>query len=163
MAKAGNINNVFYRDLNKKYPVIERAEGLYLYDNAGSRYLDFGSGIGVVNIGYNVPDTNQSMTAQASKTSFVYSAPFTTEAQIALSRKIIGMSPEGMSKVLLVSGGSVAIESAIKLARQAPVRVQGLHGQPLRAVQLHGRNAEVRGIFRSPVCRSTSGTGRQSL
>lgn len=153
MPKKGNINHVFYRDLNKKYPIIKRAEGLYLYDDAGNRYLDFGSGIGVVNIGYNVPEINEAMAAQASKTSFVYSAPFTTEAQIALSRKIIDMSPEGMSKVLLVSGGSVAIESAIKLARQYHIergntskhkiiaRWTGYHGNTIGALSASGRSS----------------------
>ena len=153
MPKAGKINNVFYRDLEKKYPIIERAEGLYLYDDAGNRYLDFGSGIGVVNIGYNVPEINEAMAVQANKTSFVYSAPFTTKAQIRLSRKIIDMSPEGMSKVLLVSGGSVAMESAIKLARQYHIergnpskykiiaRWTGYHGNTVGALSASGRGS----------------------
>jgi adenosylmethionine-8-amino-7-oxononanoate aminotransferase len=153
MPKAGKTNNVFYRDLEKKYPIIERAEGVYLYDDAGNRYLDFGSGIGVVNIGYNVPEINEAMAAQAGKTSFVYSAPFTTEAQIRISKKIIDMSPEGMSKVLLVSGGSVAMESAIKLARQYHIergnaskykiiaRWTGYHGNTIGALSASGRSS----------------------
>ena len=116
MSKTTGKNHVFYRDLEKEYPIIERADGVYLYDDAGNRYLDFGSGIGVVNIGYSVPEINEAMAAQADQTSFVYTAPFTTKAQIKISKKIIDMSPEGMSKVLLVSGGSMAMESAIKLA-----------------------------------------------
>ena len=93
-------NHVFYRDLKRDYPVIDRAEGVYLYDDAGTRYHDFGSGIGVVNIGYNVPEINAAMAAQAAKTTFVYSAPFTTRPQIDITNKIIEMSPPGMAKAL---------------------------------------------------------------
>ncbi len=145
------MDRVFYRDLRKKYPIMVRAEGVRLYDDEGNQYLDFGSGIGVVNIGYNVPEINAAMIDQARKTTFVYSAPFTNEAQIRLSKKIIDMSPPGMSKVLLLSGGSLAVEAAIKLARQYHIeRGQGskykiiarwssYHGNTLGALSASGR------------------------
>jgi len=153
MSKTTGKNHVFYRDLEKEYPIIEKADGVYLYDEAGNRYLDFGSGIGVVNIGYSVPEINEAMAAQADQTSFVYTAPFTTKAQIKISKKIIDMSPEGMSKVLLVSGGSMAMESAIKLARQYHIergngskykiiaRWTGYHGNTLGALSASGRSS----------------------
>ena len=146
-------NHVFYRDLKKDYPVIDRAEGVYLYDDAGTRYHDFGSGIGVVNIGYNVPEINAAMAAQAAKTTFVYSAPFTTRAQIDITNKIIEMSPPGMARVLLVSGGSMAMESAIKLARQYHIergngskhkviaRWTSYHGNTVGALSASGRSS----------------------
>lgn len=146
-------NHVFYRDLKKDYPVIDRAEGVYLYDDAGTRYHDFGSGIGVVNIGYNVPEINAAMAAQAAKTTFVYSAPFTTRPQIDITNKIIEMSPPGMARVLLVSGGSMAMESAIKLARQYHIergngskhkviaRWTSYHGNTVGALSASGRSS----------------------
>jgi len=145
------MDRVLYRDLRKEYPIIVRAEGVHLYDDEGNEYLDFGSGIGVVNIGYNVPEINAAMIDQARKTTFVYSAPFTNEAQIRLSKKIIDMSPAGMSKVLLLSGGSLAIEAAIKLARQYHIergrsskykiiaRWTSYHGNTLGALSASGR------------------------
>ena len=153
MTASKESNHVFYRDLKKEYPVIDHAEGIYLYDEAGTRYLDFGSGIGVVNIGYNVPEINAAMAAQAAKTTFVYSAPFTTRAQIDITNKIIEMSPPGMSKALLVSGGSMAMESAIKLARQYHIergngskqkviaRWTSYHGNTVGALSASGRSS----------------------
>ena len=153
MKRSKQMNHVFYRDLKKKYPIIDRAECLYLYDDSGNKYLDFGSGIGVVNIGYNVSEINDAMAAQAKKTSFVYSAPFTTNPQIRISEKIIEMSPEGMAKVLLVSGGSIAMESAIKLARQYHMergnrskyriiaRRTSYHGNTVGALSASGRTS----------------------
>ena len=145
------IDHVFYRSLRKTYPIIERGEGVCLYDQEGNEYLDFGSGIGVVNIGYSVPEVVEAMHEQAKKTSFVYSAPFTNEPLIRLSKKVIDLAPAGMSKVLFVSGGSEAIESAIKLARQYHVergkaskyrvvaRWTGYHGNTLGALSASGR------------------------
>lgn len=145
------MDHVFYRSVNRTYPIIERGSGLYLYDTEGAEYLDFGSGIGVVNIGYGVPEIVQAMHEQAEKTSFVYSAPFTSEPLIRLSKKVIDLAPAGMSKVLLVSGGSLAVESAIKLARQyhlergnaskyrVVARWTGYHGNTLGALSASGR------------------------
>jgi adenosylmethionine-8-amino-7-oxononanoate aminotransferase len=145
------MDRVFYRDLRKKYPIIVRAKGVHLYDDEGNEYLDFGSGIGVVNVGYNVPEINAAMIDQARKTTFVFSAPFTNEAQIRLSKKIIDMSPAGMSRVLLLSGGSLAIEAAIKLARQYHIergqsskykviaRRTSYHGNTIGALSASGR------------------------
>jgi adenosylmethionine-8-amino-7-oxononanoate aminotransferase len=142
---------IFYRNLNRVYPIIEHGQGIYLYDTDGNEYLDFGSGIAVVNIGYNVPEVIQAMADQSQKASFIYSAPFTNEPQIRLSKKIIDLAPEGMSKVIFVSGGSEAVETAIKLARQYHLergkeskyriisRWTGYHGNTLGALSASGR------------------------
>ena len=50
-------------------------QGMIVTDSEGNEYLDFGSGIGVVNVGYNVPEINAAMFDQAQKTTFVFSAP----------------------------------------------------------------------------------------
>ena len=56
---------IFYRNLNRVYPIIERGQGIYLHDTEGNEYLDFGAGIAVVNIGYSVPGVIQAMADQS--------------------------------------------------------------------------------------------------
>jgi adenosylmethionine-8-amino-7-oxononanoate aminotransferase len=142
---------IFHRDLRKEYPVIDRGEGLYLYDDRGNRFLDFGSGIGVVNLGYSIQSVIEAMHTQALKTPFVYSAPFASEPVIRLAERVIEMAPEGMARVFFVSGGSEAAEAAIKLARQyylekgdpgkyrVIARWASYHGNTLGALSASGR------------------------
>jgi adenosylmethionine-8-amino-7-oxononanoate aminotransferase len=142
---------IFHRDLRKEFPVIDRGEGIYLYDDKGNRYLDFGSGIGVVNIGYDVHPVIEAMYAQTKRTPFVYSAPFASEPVIRLAERVIDMAPEGMARAFFVSGGSEAVEAAIKLARQYHVeqgrtgryrviaRWASYHGNTLGALSASGR------------------------
>ena len=142
---------IFHRDLRKHFPVIERGEGLELYDDQGNRFLDFGSGIGVVNIGYDVASVIEAMHAQAQKTPFVYSAPFASEPVMRLAERVIEMAPPGMARAFFVSGGSEAVEAAIKLARQYHVergqwgryrviaRWASYHGNTLGALSASGR------------------------
>jgi len=150
-ASLREIDSIFYRNLKRTYPIIEKGEGICLYDTEGNEYLDFGSGIAVVNIGYNVPEVIEAMAEQAKRASFIYSAPFTNEPQIRLSKKIIDFAPEGMAKVIFVSGGSEAVETAIKLARQYHLekgneskyrvisRWTGYHGNTFGALSASGR------------------------
>jgi adenosylmethionine-8-amino-7-oxononanoate aminotransferase len=131
--------------------VIERGEGLYLYDDQGNRFLDFGSGIGVVNLGYSIQSVIEAMHTQALKTPFVYSAPFASEPTMRLAERVIEMAPEGMARAFFVSGGSEAVEAAIKLARQfylergdpgkyrVIARWASYHGNTLGALSASGR------------------------
>jgi adenosylmethionine-8-amino-7-oxononanoate aminotransferase len=142
---------LLHRDLRSALPVIERAEGIYLYDAKGKRYLDFGSGIGVVNIGYDAGPVIEAMHRQALKTCFVYSAAGTSEPVMRLAERVIEMAPGGMERVFFVSGGSEAVEAAIKLARQYHVergaagkyrviaRWASYHGNTLGALSASGR------------------------
>lgn len=144
-------DRVLYRDLDKVYPLIERGEGVYLYDRDGNEYLDFGAGIAVVNIGYDVAEVISAMAEQSKKASFIYSAPFTSEPLIRLSKKLIDLAPEGMARAVFVSGGSEAVETAIKLARQYHLecgreskyrviaRWTSYHGNTLGALSASGR------------------------
>lgn len=109
---------VFFRNPDFDHPVIEHADGVELFDSEGNRFLDFGAGIGVVNIGYRVPEVIEAAIEQMKKTSFVYTPVFTSEAQNNLANIVIDMAPKGMAKALFVSAGSLAIECALKLARQ---------------------------------------------
>ena len=116
MTENGDAN--FYRDLKKRYPIIERASGIYLYDDQGKEYIDFESGVEVANIGYSVAEVTREMVRQLEKTTFVYSGYFTNEPRIRLSQKLVQFCPQDLSRVIFAGSGSEANEIAIKIARQ---------------------------------------------
>jgi len=152
MVTYGN-DGVFYRDWKKQYPVIDRGEGIYLYDEKGKRYIDATGGPCVVNIGHGVPEVLNAMVDQAKKVCFPYQGHFVSRAQIELANEIIALAPSGMSKVYFVSGGSEASEVALKLARQYHLskgdpsrtkiigRWQGYHGATIAAYSMSGDSA----------------------
>jgi adenosylmethionine-8-amino-7-oxononanoate aminotransferase len=109
---------LYYRDRSKCFPCIEKAEGIYLYDKEGRKYLDATGGPFVVSIGYGVQEIVDAIVEQAKRVCFAYSADFITEAQLELARKVIQFCPDGMSRVYFVCGGSEAIETAILFTRQ---------------------------------------------
>jgi adenosylmethionine-8-amino-7-oxononanoate aminotransferase len=141
---------LYYRDRSKHFPCIESAKGVYLYDKKGKRYLDATGGPFVVNIGYGVPEIVEAIAEQARKVCFAYSADFVTEVQLELARKVIGLCPEGMSRVYFVCGGSEATETAVQFARHyflekgEPGKVEivgresGYHGATIGALSLGG-------------------------
>lgn len=137
--------------MTKRYIRMERGEGIYLYDQEGHRYIDGCGGAAVVNIGHGVPEIAEAMARQARKATFIYSGLFANEPATQLAGKLIEMAPAGMSKVLLLSGGSEATETAVKVARQYHLergnaskykviaRRQSYHGNTLAALSLSGR------------------------
>lgn len=141
---------VFYRDWNKVYPVVERGDGVYLYDRQGKKYIDASGGPFVVNIGHGVPEIIAAMEEQARKVCFPYAGHFSSEVQIELADEIIQFAPPGMSRVYFVSGGSEAIEVALKVVRQYHLergepsrtkiigRWQGYHGATIGALSMGG-------------------------
>ncbi|MDP7349277.1 MAG: aminotransferase class III-fold pyridoxal phosphate-dependent enzyme, partial [Phycisphaeraceae bacterium] len=70
-------NANFYRDGSREYPVIERNDGIYVQDDQGRTFIDFGSGIGVTHIGGSVREVVDRMKAQLDKATFVYNGVFT--------------------------------------------------------------------------------------
>jgi len=142
---------IFYRNMGKSYPLMERAEGVYIFDSKGRRYLDGVGGIAVVNIGHGVKEILESMIEQAKKVCFIYNGQFITPPAINLSKKIVTLAPPGLSKVFLVSGGSEAVETALKMTRQYHVetghpskyrvisRWTSYHGNTIAALSLSGR------------------------
>lgn len=99
---------------------IAKAEGAYIEDYRGRRYLDF-HGNNVHHIGYGHPRLKQAIAKQMDDLPF---APrrFAAEPATAFARKLVKIAPEGLSKVLFTTGGSDAIEVALKLARAATGR-----------------------------------------
>lgn len=111
------MSNLFYQSGTKR-PVLERSLGVYMWDQDGKRYLDGSSGAMVCNVGHSNPRVLAAMQRQMEKSTFGYRLHFETEASETLATKLAGLMPEGLNKVFFVSGGSEAVESAMKLARQ---------------------------------------------
>ncbi len=111
------MSNLFYQTKSPR-PMLERAEGIYMWDKAGRRYIDGSSGAMVSNIGHSNPAVLDAMRAQMEKATFGYRLHFQTESSERLAAKTAALAPEGMNKVFFVSGGSEAVESTLKLARQ---------------------------------------------
>jgi adenosylmethionine-8-amino-7-oxononanoate aminotransferase len=94
-----------------------------MWDKSGKRYLDGSSGAMVSNIGHSNPNVLAAMQRQMQKSTFGYRLHFETEASENLAQKLDVLSPEGLERVFFVSGGSEAVESTIKLARQYAIAI----------------------------------------
>ena len=111
--------HVFYRNLRKAYPMADRAEGIYIWDTTGKRYLDGSGGACVVSIGHGVPEILEAMQRQFKSVPFVHSSHFTNPAVCELGDLLHQMAPDAsFTRTYFLSGGSEAVESAVKLVRQ---------------------------------------------
>ena len=109
---------VFVRELDRAYPLIDHAEGVWLYDHAGTKILDaVGGGAMVCSLGHGVKEIIDAATRQAVQVSFLYNQQFTSEAQEALAVELTEIAPDGFDRVHFVSGGAEANEMALRLAR----------------------------------------------
>jgi adenosylmethionine-8-amino-7-oxononanoate aminotransferase len=98
-------------------PVAVRAEGIWVEDASGSRYLDAAGGAIVVGIGHGDPVVAAAMEEQARRLAYVHGSTFTTEALEAYGAELAEVVPLPQARVFPVSGGSEAVETALKLAR----------------------------------------------
>lgn len=108
----------FYRDWKKNLPIIEKGEGIYIFDKNGKRYIDGSGGPCVVSIGHGVKEVIEAIKNQLDKICYPYVGHFSSDAQIELAQRVLDLSPPTMSKVAFYSGGSEANETALKVARQ---------------------------------------------
>jgi adenosylmethionine-8-amino-7-oxononanoate aminotransferase len=99
-------------------PVIVRGEGCYVYDGHGKRYLDGLSALFCVNIGHGRGDIVQAGADQAKELGFYTNWSYAHPPAIRLAARIAELAPGDLNRVFFTSGGSEAVESAIKLARQ---------------------------------------------
>jgi adenosylmethionine-8-amino-7-oxononanoate aminotransferase len=116
----GQPSNLFYQSRLRR-PLLDRAEGIYLWDANGKRYLDGSSGAMVSNIGHSNPRVLEAMRKQMARSTFGYRLHFENEPAERLAAQLASLAPEGHNKVFFVSGGSESVESCIKLARQYAV------------------------------------------
>lgn len=122
------MSHIFPRHTKSVLPVIDRGEGVYLYDRAGKQYFDGSGGAAVSCLGHSDPDVARAIKEQVDQVAFAHTGFFTSEPAEALADKLIEHAPEGIERVYLVSGGSEAMEAALKLARQYFLEI----GQPQR-------------------------------
>ncbi len=144
------MTHVFHRDPRLKYPVAVRGEGAYLIDGDGRRYLDASGGAAVSCLGHSDAQVVQAIQRQLEKLPFAHTSFFTNEPMEALADALIARAPKSFDKVYFVSGGSEAMEAALKLARQYFVekgepqrghvigRRQSYHGNTLGALAVGG-------------------------
>lgn len=110
-------SHLFYLSSLRR-PVVDRAEGIYLWTEDGRRFIDGSSGPVAVNLGYGNPAVLEAMRRQMEKTTFAYRLHFENEPAEELARTLAERLPAGLDRIFFVSGGSEAVESCIKLARQ---------------------------------------------
>lgn len=141
---------VFHRHLHQLPPRAVSGAGVYLTDADGKHYLDASGGAAVSCLGHGHPDVLAAMHAQIDKLAYAHTSFFTTEVAETLAENLIQNAPQGMSHVYFVSGGSEAMEAAMKMARQYFVeagqpqrkhfiaRRQSYHGNTLGALAVGG-------------------------
>lgn len=112
------MSHVFHRNPKSEYPVAVRGDGAYLVDNEGKRYLDASGGAAVSCLGHSDRAVVEAIKAQLERLPFAHTSFFTNEPMEALADELIRRAPKEFDRVYFVSGGSEAMEAALKLARQ---------------------------------------------
>lgn len=147
--RPGDASYLFYQSRQRR-PLLDRAEGVYLWDRGGKQYLDACSGAMVSNIGHSNPRVLEAMRQQMERSTFGYRLQFENEPAERLAARIADLAPAGHDRVFFVSGGSEAVESCLKLARQHAVvtgqasrwrvisRSPSYHGSTLGALAVTG-------------------------
>jgi adenosylmethionine-8-amino-7-oxononanoate aminotransferase len=123
------MTHVFHRHLHVTPPVAVAGRGMFVHDSAGREYLDACGGAAVSCLGHGHPDVLAAMHAQIDALAYAHTSFFTSQPAEALADELVRNAPAGMSHVYFVSGGSEAVEAALKMARQYFVEI----GQPQRA------------------------------
>lgn len=122
------MSHVIHRSLAQVPLVAVGGKGVELFDQAGKAYLDASGGAAVSCLGHGHPDVLAAMHRQLDQLAYAHTSFFTTEVQEALADHLVAHAPAGMTEVYFVSGGSEAVEAALKMARQYFVEI----GQPER-------------------------------
>jgi adenosylmethionine-8-amino-7-oxononanoate aminotransferase len=122
------MTHILYRNANAVMPVAVGGAGIELFGADGKRYIDASGGAAVSCLGHSHPDMLAALHRQLDKLAYAHTSFFTSEAAEQLADRLIADAPQGLDHVYLVSGGSEAIETALKMARQYFVEL----GQPQR-------------------------------
>src|SRR5262245_54224970 len=137
--------------------VWDRAEDVYVYDKYGNRWLDWSSGVLVTNCGHGVAEVRQAIIDQANS-GLLHNYVFPSEERAMLVQYLVGLAPQGLDKVFLLTTDSEPTECAIKLARthglsrggQKKIAIigaeRGFHGRTLGAQQAGGIPGQKRWI-----------------
>jgi adenosylmethionine-8-amino-7-oxononanoate aminotransferase len=141
---------VLHRSIAHAYPVAAGGSGISIRDAQGRDYIDASGGAAVSCLGHGHPDVLAAMHAQLDRLAYAHTSFFTTQVAEELGADLVDHAPRGMSHVYFVSGGSEAIEAALKMARQYFVEIgeperrhfiarrQSYHGNTLGALAVGG-------------------------
>ncbi|MEJ8476840.1 aspartate aminotransferase family protein [Roseibium algae] len=144
------MSHVFPRHTKANPPVAVAGDGCYVIDSNGKRYFDGSGGAAVSCLGHSDPDVIAAIKSQVDQIAFAHTGFFTSEPAEELAELLISNAPEGLARVYFVSGGSEAMEAALKLARQYFLEVgetkrhrviarrQSYHGNTLGALATGG-------------------------
>jgi adenosylmethionine-8-amino-7-oxononanoate aminotransferase len=144
------MTRILHRQAHGRYPEAVSGEGPYLFDNTGKRYLDACGGAAVSCLGHGHPAIVAAIEAQARRLAYAHTSFFTTAVAEELADTLVRGAPPGISHVYFVSGGSEAMEAALKMARQYHLergepgrtlfvaRRQSYHGNTLGALSVGG-------------------------
>jgi hypothetical protein len=147
------MSDVFHRQTRIDPPVAVRGEGLYIVDAQGRRYLDASGGAAVSCIGHGHPAVVAAIREQAEALAYSHTSFFTSRPAEELGARLVADAPAGLSRVYFTSGGSEAVEAALKMARQYFVEIgqpqrrhviarwQSYHGNTLGALSAGGNRA----------------------
>ena len=131
------MTHLIHRSLRHTPPVAVRAAGMYLIDAAGRAYIDASGGAAVSSLGHGQRDVMAAMHRQIDSCAYAHTSFFTTDVAEELADTLVRGAPAGIGAVYLVSGGSEAMETALKLARQYVVE----KGQPERSIFIARRQS----------------------
>ncbi|HBD37958.1 MAG TPA: aspartate aminotransferase family protein, partial [Cupriavidus sp.] len=144
------MTHVFHRNPKQTLPVAVGGQGIELIDSNGRRYLDASGGAAVSCLGHGHPRVIEAIKAQVDTIAYAHTSFFTTEVSETLARTLADAAPGDLDHVYFVSGGSEAVEAALKLARQYFVEIgqtqrrhfiarrQSYHGNTLGALAIGG-------------------------
>jgi adenosylmethionine-8-amino-7-oxononanoate aminotransferase len=146
------MSHVFHRVLTRTLPTAVRAEGVWIEDAEGRRYLDGAGGAIVVNVGHGDRSVVDAIAEHVAAVQYVHGTTFTTEALEAYADDLAPLLPMDEPRIYPVSGGSEAVETAMKLARAYHLargedrslvigRVNAYHGNTLGALDVGGKRA----------------------
>ncbi|GGE05172.1 aspartate aminotransferase family protein [Aureimonas endophytica] len=122
------MTHILHRAANAAMPVAVGGRGIELFDRDGRSYIDASGGAAVSCLGHGHPDVLAALHAQLDRMAYAHTGFFTTEVAERLADRLVADAPAGLDHVYLVSGGSEAVEAALKMARQYFVEI----GQPQR-------------------------------
>ena len=122
------MTHVLHRSIRHTYPQAETGHGVFIRDSSGKEYIDASGGAAVSCLGHQHPDVIAEMHRQLDRLAYAHTSFFTTQVAEELADHLVSRAPKGISHVYFVSGGSEAIEAALKMARQYAVEI----GQPQR-------------------------------
>jgi len=144
------MTHILHRQIGGNLPVAAGGKGIEIVDAAGKRYIDASGGAAVSCLGHGHPAVTAALHEQLDKLAYAHTGFFTTEVAEKLADRLIADAPAGISHAYLVSGGSEAIEAALKMARQyftergqnqrrhVIARRQSYHGNTLGALAAGG-------------------------